>query len=160
MKRAVLPILAMLVGAVTVGLVLLRTSSSQLEPMKGRLDVVEANTDPELAAAVMRAKRELPSFIRTLQKPAAGQSDFAVNGRFGTPKGFEQIWVSVDRYDSGVFYGRLNADPIAIPGKRKGDPVQVPDASVSDWLYRDNGKLVGGYTMELLLKRSRQGKSP
>lgn len=160
MKRAFLPIVAMLVGAVTVGLVLLRASSSRLEPMKGRLDVIEANADPELAAAVMRAKRELPTFIQSLQKPIAGQSDFAVNGRFQTPRGFEQIWLSVDRYESGVFFGRLNADPIAIPGKHKGDAVQVPEASVSDWLYRDNGKLAGGYTMELLLKRSRQGKNP
>lgn len=160
MKRAFLPIVAMLVGAVTVGLVLLRATSTQLAPMKGRLDVVEASADPELAAAVTRAKRELPNFIRSVQKPAAGQSDFAVNGRFETPRGFEQIWVAVDRYESGVFYGRLNADPVAIPGKRKGDAVQVPDASVSDWLFRDNGKLAGGYTMELLLRRSREGKDP
>ncbi len=157
MKRFVLPLLATVVGGVIMGVLLNRTRTEQLTPMKGRVDIVEAKQDPEIAAAVLRARRELPRFIEALQKPAADQREFAVNARFDTPKGPEQIWVRVTSYKDGVFDGTLVDQPFAIPKLNKGDAVRVPQGVVNDWLFRNGTKIAGGYTMQVLLKRTGKG---
>lgn len=125
--------------------------------MKEHVNIVEAERDPEVAAAVLRARRELPRFIAALQKPAPDEKEFAVNARFETPKGPEQIWVRVSKYTDGVFEGTLADQPIAIPKLNKGDSVKVPEAVVNDWLFRSGTKIAGGYTMQVLLKRTGKG---
>lgn len=152
-KRFVMPLLATVLGAALMGTMLSRGCTKELPAVKGRVDMVEANADPELAAAVLRARKELPRFIGALQNPAADQRNFAVNARFETRVGFEQIWVKVDRYKDGVFYGVLSAQPYAIPNRRKGDAVEVPEGVVSDWTFINGAQIAGGYTMQVLLKR-------
>ncbi len=122
--------------------------------MRGRVDVVEAERDPELAAAVIRARKELPRFIAALQNPTPDQREFAVNARFETPRGPEQIWIRVSKYEKGVFSGEVADEPVAIPKLKKGDKVNVPEAVVNDWLFRNGALIAGGYTMQVLLKRT------
>jgi uncharacterized protein YegJ (DUF2314 family) len=148
-----MPLLATVVGAAIMGAMLSRGCTRELTPVKGRVDMVEAKADPELAAAVLRARRELPRFIETLANPKPDQRNFAVNARFETRVGDEQIWVTVKSYKDGVFEGTLSAQPYAIPNKRKGDAVLVPEASVSDWTFINGTQIAGDYTMQVLLKR-------
>lgn len=153
MKRFIKPLLAVVVAAGIAGVVVSRGCTRALSPVAGRSDMVEATTDPELAAAVLRARKELPRFIRALQRPAPDQRQFAINARMKTPLGFEQIWVTVHAYTGGAFEGVLAEEPYAIPEMHKGDAVRVPEADVSDWTFMNAGKIAGGYTMQVLLRR-------
>lgn len=154
MKRFVAPLLALALGIVVAGWIILQSKTVTLTPMKGRVDIVEADRDPELAAAVMRARRELPQFIAALQKPKPGQTSFAVNGRFTSPEGPEHLWVTVDRYAGGQFFGKVADTPLFVPKLKKGDPIRVDESAVNDYYYREGTKIVGGYTMDVLLKRA------
>ncbi len=137
------------------GLLLNLKRTEQLTPIKGRADIVEAGRDPELAAAVMRSRRELPRFIEALRKPGPDQREFAVNARFDTPQGPEQIWVRVTRYQDGVFEGTLADQPHAIAKLNKGDSVRIPEKEVNDWLFRNGTKVAGGYAIQVLRQRSK-----
>ncbi len=154
-KTWIPPLLAMLAGALVVGLALGRGCTQSLGTIRGRADMVSAGSDAELAVAVKRAKSELPRFIAALEHPAAGQHDFAVNARFTTNRGPEQIWVRVESYGDRKFEGHFADEPLALIGKHKGDPVTVPEADVSDWVFKNGEKIAGGYTMQVLLKRQR-----
>lgn len=45
------------------------------------------------------------------------------------------------------FQGRVDNKPQKIHGLKLGQVVSVDPNQISDWLYVDNGKLVGGYTV-------------
>jgi ribonucleotide monophosphatase NagD (HAD superfamily) len=49
-KRFVMPLLATVLGAALMGTMLSRGCTKELPAVKGRVDMVEANADPELAA--------------------------------------------------------------------------------------------------------------
>lgn len=135
---------------------LARGSTSSLEPIKGRVDLMQSKADPELAAAVLRARKELPNFISALNSPKPGQVKFALNARFKSASGFEHMWVKVDRYSGGVFEGTLAEEPYEIPTQHKGDAVKVPEDTVNDWTFMDGERIAGGYTTQVLLKRRRE----
>lgn len=107
---------------------------------------VETGTDPELAAAVIRAKRELPKFKAALAK---GGGEFAVNAKFSTPVGPEQVWVKVERFEAGKFIGTIASEPVRLD-KKKGDPVRIEEKDVSDWTYKVGGAVEGGFTTQVL----------
>jgi len=119
----------------------------RLTPPNARNDVVTAEKDKLLAAAVYKAKLELPKFIKALKDHPDGE--FAINGRFETAKGPEQIWVRVASYDKGIFAGVIASKPVNLE-KTEGDPVEVKEADVSDWTYKVSGKTEGGFTRPVL----------
>ncbi len=114
-----------------------------------RSDVIESGSDPEIAAAVATAKKELPSFIAALEK---GQGEFAINAKFLTRTGYEHVWVKVNSYERGLFTGSIASMPISL-AKKPGDEVEVPEADVSDWTFRVAGVVKGGFTTAILKKR-------
>lgn len=103
---------------------------------------------PELQAAVKRARSELPTFLKRLKNPQAGDR-FAVRGRFMTPGGPEFLWVREPRAEGETLVGVLDERPIALQGLKKGDPATVKQSDVADWLIVEaSGKVLGGYTQE------------
>jgi uncharacterized protein YegJ (DUF2314 family) len=57
------------------------------------------------------------------------------------------------RYDGKAFHGRLNNRPVDVRAIKLGDAVTVAPDEISDWMYVDNGKLVGGYTIRVLVDK-------
>lgn len=109
--------------------------------------------DKELQAAVTRARAELPSFIKALQHPKAGD-EFAVKGAFKTDQGPEYLWVKAPVYVEGGFIGVLDQRPMLYKGSKEGDTVDVAKDDVYDWLIVHDRKIVaGGFTDEVLTRR-------
>jgi len=148
-KRPVVVFIAIVVVVIVVGPMLANNSRIGIRPTPHE-GVKESRQDPELATAVIRAKKELPRFIKMLKDRPDGE--FAINARVDTPKGPEQIWVKVNIFRDGVFYGEIASDPVALD-KANGDGIDVPESDVSDWTYRVDGKTEGGFTMEVLKNR-------
>ncbi len=114
--------------------------------------------DAEMNAAIQRAKDTLPEFIREFKNPAGRM--FTVKTPLPTPSGdMEHIWVEVDSYANGTFRGKLGNDPENLPGRKLGDPIEVKEQDISDWMIADNSsgelKMKGGYTTEVLMKREK-----
>lgn len=117
---------------------------------------VEDN-DPELAAAEAKARASLPEFISELQNEqtkTTGQVTFSIKTSFPANDSAEHMWVDVEKFEQGVFFGTLGNDPIYAKNLKIGDAVQVKQDAVEDWIIMDDaGNMRGGYTAKLLMER-------
>jgi uncharacterized protein YegJ (DUF2314 family) len=105
--------------------------------------------NPALEAAIKEARNGLDSFIRELQSPRQGEG-FAIKGSFSTKEGPEYLWVRSPLFADGTFTGKLDQQPIAVPGKSKGDIVSVSKKDVVDWLIKDGQGIRGTFTEKVL----------
>lgn len=105
------------------------------------------NEHAAMHQAVIKARKSVGKFIDALKHPAAGQTDFEVKKPFRQGSEVEHIWLSDVRFIGSRFQGRVDNKPRKIPGLKVGQLVSVNPNEISDWVYIDNGKLVGGYTI-------------
>jgi uncharacterized protein YegJ (DUF2314 family) len=106
--------------------------------------------DPRMNAAMEKARTTLDSFIAALASPKPNQSDFAVKKAFADGDDVEVMWVSSVRYDGKVFRGRLSNEPRKVRTVRMGQSVEVPPSEIADWMYMEDGRFVGAYTLRVL----------
>ena len=99
--------------------------------------------------AVTEARRTVGEFIAALKHPAPGQDDFEVKEPFIQNGQLEHIWLSDVQFAGNRFQGRVDNQPRKIKGLKPGQLVFVKPNEISDWLYIDHGKLVGGYTVRV-----------
>lgn len=116
--------------------------------------------DPEMAAATKKAISELPMFIteckKELAKPAKERKlMLSVKSAFAAPTGQEEhMWSEVTGYKDGVFTDVLGNDPVYATNFKQGDPVEIQQSDVEDWVILDEkDNMRGGYTARLLMER-------
>ncbi len=97
--------------------------------------------------AVQEARKTIKTFIATLRHPGPGQQDFELKKRFVQGDQVEHIWLSDVKIVGNHFEGQIDNQPRKIQGLKLGQVVSVKRNEISDWLYIDNGTLVGGYTV-------------
>jgi uncharacterized protein YegJ (DUF2314 family) len=105
------------------------------------------NDHAAMHRAVIEARKTVGKFISAVQHPASGQQDFEVKKPFVQGKEVEHIWLSEVTFVGHRFQGRVDNQPRKIRDLKLGQLVSVNPNEISDWLYVDNGKLVGGYTV-------------
>lgn len=109
--------------------------------------------DPEMDAAIERARASVGTFISRLQAPAQGDANFAVKVPIRDGDQVEHFWLDDVRYANGVFNGKLGNEPEIVTGHKYGENVSVAQTEISDWMYVQNDVLVGGHTIRLLRQR-------
>ena len=78
---------------------------------------------------------------------------FALKTRFNTSSGGEHIWVSNITFKENKYFGVVDNLPESTTDVKLGDTIRINDNNISDWLYIDNQKLRGGYTVKVLRNR-------
>lgn len=111
------------------------------------------NSDPEMQAAMVRARESLKEFEKRLAQPPAAQTRISLKGRFEEDGHVEHMWVEDVVVTPQGYRGRLGNQPLEIQSIDAGDQVLVPRDRVSDWFAVDDGKLVGSYTLRLARSR-------
>jgi uncharacterized protein YegJ (DUF2314 family) len=99
--------------------------------------------------AVTQARKTVGEFIAALKHPVPGQQDFEVKKPFIQNGQVEHIWLSDVQFVDNRFQGRVDNQPRKVQGLKLGQLVSVNPNEISDWLYIDHGKLVGGYTVRV-----------
>jgi uncharacterized protein YegJ (DUF2314 family) len=107
-----------------------------------------------MAKAIETSRKTVDQFIAALQSPKPSQSGFTVKAKFEDGKETEYMWIDDPHLDGKKLVGRLNNEPEWVKSVKFGDVVSVPKDQISDWMYIDNGLLVGGYSVRLLRDRS------
>jgi len=112
------------------------------------------NSNPEMAAAIAKARATLPTFWASYEAPKSSETGHSLKARFPNPKNDgEHIWMAeVKKLPGGRYSGRFANQPRDLPGKRAGDLVEFTEADISDWMFMRDGKIVGGETIRVLLK--------
>lgn len=111
------------------------------------------DNDTEMNDAIKLANQTLYKFNDALKNKNSDLQYFALKTRFNTANGGEHIWVSNITLEDNKYFGVVNNLPETIKGIKMGDTIQVKNDNISDWMYVDNQKLLGGYTIRLLRKR-------
>lgn len=106
--------------------------------------------DPGMEAAVEKARKSVAQFVAAHKSPKPGQTGFSIKKAFTDGKNTEHMWLMNVTYDGKAFHGVLNNDPEMLTNAKIGDKASVDAAQISDWMYIDNKKLVGGYTLRAL----------
>jgi len=122
------------------------------QPHGDRTVNVEAD-DPEMTAAIAKARQTLPEFWQLFEHSEHGETDFSLKVKITDKNGTEYFWVvDLERKD-GKLFGTINNDPEVVKNVRLGKRIQVPELAISDWTYLRNGKMYGQRTLRPLLKR-------
>ena len=117
----------------------------------GRPDVVGVSPeDPEMAAAVARARAELPDFFGRHAAPAPGERDFVVKFDLGGTG--EMIWAGALQRDNDRLSGILSNQPLNAD-YRQGQRVDIPEEAIIDWAFVRDGRAQGHHTTRVLLSR-------
>jgi uncharacterized protein YegJ (DUF2314 family) len=115
------------------------------------------DADAEMNAAIAKARATLPTFWRSFEKPGKCEEQFVLKVYFqvnrpGGPRR-SHVWVeSIERFANGRLAARLSNDPRHFEGKA-GDRVEFDSEQISDWMFKRDGKIVGGETVRVLLPR-------
>ena len=128
--------------------------NSQLSA-QGRSPIVDVNAgNPEMNAAIARARATLPAFWASYDAPKSSEAGHSLKVRFAKPtSGHEHIWMAeVKKTANGRYSAKFANVPRDLPGKKAGDVAEFGDADVTDWMFMRNGKIVGGETIRPALK--------
>jgi len=109
--------------------------------------------DAAMAAAIAEARRTYPQFLTALDiAPPLRQADYMVKVALATPDGGEEhIWVDNLRVDGDRMFGTLANEPGNLPGMRRGSPIEIDHALVSDWSIDGSEGMYGNYTTRVML---------
>src|SRR5208283_6009906 len=105
--------------------------------------IMVEDEDPEMKAAIAKARSTLPVFWKTLEQPTKGESKFALKVKITDASGTEFFWdVGIEKKD-GKVHGTINNDPNIVKSVKNGQRMEITDELISDWLFMRNGKMVG-----------------
>lgn len=123
---------------------------------EGEPDLVRSKSgDPLLERAMQKAKDTHLEFVAALNDPKPSYTGFGIKKGFPTPDGGrEHMWISDVVWSGSEFRGVVNNEPVDTQAVRLGDEVTVRPDELSDWMYLDGRRLVGGYTVRVLFSQS------
>lgn len=111
------------------------------------------NNDPDMAAAIAKARASLPAFWKSLEQPGPGEEGFALKVAVKDGADVEHFWLIEVSREGGKLTGTINNDPEIVGNVSNGERYEFTEADISDWLFQRNGKMVGNETLRPLLKR-------
>lgn len=117
---------------------------------KGDIRYLESD-NPKFIAGKKQAQGKLQYFINAVEEGKCTtthecelKTDFYGNGSH------EHMWVAVSSYKKGIFYGKLDNEPVYNKNLKSGDDVEVIKEKVEDWMLSQKGEktFAGGFTLD------------
>lgn len=115
-----------------------------LEPLPDTIPV--QRDDPRMTEALAKARSTVEQFIDALQHPKPSQSLFGVKVPITEGENVRHIWLDSVQFQDGRFLGIVGNEPGMMMTIKLGDKVSAAPEEISDWMYVEDGKLVGGFT--------------
>lgn len=111
-----------------------------------------ASDDVEMEAAICAAKASIGQFFEAYFNPSRTQTSFLVKAVFDDGESMEHIWIA-DLDFSGERVRGVVANEPHLPTLKFMQPVEFDPPQITDWMYVDDGYLVGGYTTQVIRNR-------
>ncbi len=109
--------------------------------------VMFKDDDAGMATAIAQSRQTVDTFISRLSKPATPDDFITVKFALPTTDGsLEHIWCENVQFAADTFTATIANDPLDKQYKF-GQQVSARKNEISDWMYVQDGKLVGGYTI-------------
>jgi uncharacterized protein YegJ (DUF2314 family) len=115
--------------------------------------------DPDMAAAMQRARSTLAEFLALADAPLPSTSLFTVKVGIPAKGTMEYFWIIPFTHRNGRFSGKIDNTPELADSVRLGDTITFDQDQIVDWGYLENGRIKGNYTLCVLLKREPREES-
>jgi uncharacterized protein YegJ (DUF2314 family) len=112
-----------------------------------------AGTNQEMEDAVDQARSSIGEFFAAFENPQPNQTSFLIKARFVDGETSEHIWLADLDFNSRPATGIVSNEP-GISSLTYLERVPFLPDQVSDWMYLQDGRLVGGFTTRVLLRAS------
>ncbi|MFC4159429.1 YegJ family protein [Chitinimonas lacunae] len=110
--------------------------------------------DPEMVAAIERARASLDEFLAINAKPPKEASDFRLKVMVQDENGTEHLWVTPFKsLGQDRFKGIISNQPRIVDSVEGGQEYEFSRAQISDWGYVKDGRQIGSYTVCALFKQ-------
>lgn len=120
--------------------------------MPGEKTVPFSSEDAEMEAAIAEAKANFGQFIHAFCHPTQQQNSFLVKVVFDEGEEREHIWLADLNFEGNKPSGVIANEP-NLPGLKFMQRVEFEPSYISDWMYIENGYLVGGCTTRVIRRR-------
>ncbi len=110
------------------------------------------SSNSEMNKAVENAKLNIEKFDLALKSNNPNFLNFAIKKPYKTDVGHEHIWIIDVTLQGDKYLGVINNTPEYTNEIKLGDTVLVAKNEISDWMYIEDNKLRGGYTIRTLRK--------
>lgn len=111
-------------------------------------------SDHEMNAAIREAQDSLGIFFTALANPQPNQKSFLLKARYIEGDRTEHIWLAdldlTTMPGTGTVANATDFPSLAYMQRASFKPDQI-----TDWMYFEDDKLVGGFTTQLLIRRSK-----
>lgn len=127
---------------------------------EGREDIVGvSDEDEEMNAAMEKARKTLPEFVKEIQKRDDKNKLYMIKVLISEGEHGEHVWlVPVKWMDPGLV-GILASEPAKIKKVKKGDVIRPLPSEISDWVIMNrDGTKQGGFTMDVIEKHEKAAK--
>ncbi len=120
-----------------------------------RDDIIPVSSGDEEMNKTMELARKNLDLFWTERDKAGDDFNGLLKVYFTDPgeEGGEHMWVDVIEHTGNTTSGILLSTPGWLKSIKPGDLVSFPDSQVSDWLFVEDGKARGAYTVKLLRSR-------
>ncbi len=123
-----------------------RPTASRAQP------AVPGAQSEEMARAIARARQRLGLFWERVRLNDPNETGYAVKVVAGDQHGTEHIWLSRITLRGGRVLGMVDTPPRVVRSIRQGQIMDVRDDAIVDWMYFENGLIVGNETGRTMLR--------
>jgi uncharacterized protein YegJ (DUF2314 family) len=111
-----------------------------------------ADQDQRMAFAIDEARRSLNVFFDAFCSPKRNQTAFLLKVRFEVPEKIEHIWLADIDASVMPLEGTVANEP-NFPGLEFMQRVEFYPSAITDWMFIEDGYLVGGFTTQVIRSR-------
>lgn len=111
-----------------------------------------SSNDAQMDAAILEAKANIGQFIAAFTRPTDRQKNFLVKVVFDEGEQREHIWIADLGFAGDKLRGTVANEP-NLPGLKFMQKVEFEPRYISDWMYIEDGYLIGGYTTRVIRDR-------
>jgi uncharacterized protein YegJ (DUF2314 family) len=111
-----------------------------------------SSDDAQMKAAIRTAKGSFGQFLEAYFEPTETQSAFLVKAAMIEGDQVEHIWIADLEITTGGARGVVANQP-RLPSLKFMQTIEFELAQITDWMYIDDGYLVGGFTTRVIRDR-------
>lgn len=131
----------------------LEPAAKPAEPQAKEQPSLLRSGDAAMDAAINKARGSIGEFWSKLEKPAPGETDFALKVAIAEKDKIEYLWLTDLARKGDKITGTISNDPELVKTVKAGQRYDFTEDRIADWLFKRNGKLVGNETMRPLLEK-------
>lgn len=105
--------------------------------------------DSDMNAAIAKAKSTLAKVTRRFLNGEL--ENFTVKVKVEDGESVEHFWISNTVYSEGFYSGTIEEEARVVSTIQKGQSYRATKEDVTDWMYLENEKMVGNFTLRAML---------